>query len=321
MLLAVNYHYIRYSFETLYPAFFGITPELFKKQLEELSRHGNFVSGSEIHEAVSGLKALPERSIVITFDDGLKEQYEEALPILDDLGISAIFFVNTFNLQGKVSEVHKIHLLRSVISPKDFLRHVKDFVRQIDDYSLNLSEATLAGTTHYLYDDAETAALKYLLNFMLPQNVLTSLLDSLFVNFFDENAIAKGLYFSKKQLGNLLERDMIGSHGHEHLPLGTLTNEQKNFQVQKSQDLLSSLGGKKVNAFSYPYGSENACFEMENTLQSNGFTFSFTMKRDVNRLVLDSPFYLSRFDNNDLPGGKKSKIPSGVNIFDFLSNR
>jgi hypothetical protein len=60
---------------------------------------------------------------------------------------------------------------------------------------------------------------------------------------------------------------------------------------------------------------------MENTLQSNGFTFSFTMKRDVNRLVLDSPFYLSRFDNNDLPGGKKSKIPSGVNIFDFLSNR
>ncbi len=52
MLLAVNYHYIRESFEIPYPAFFGITHKMFKLQLEELSRHGDLVSGNEIHEAI-----------------------------------------------------------------------------------------------------------------------------------------------------------------------------------------------------------------------------------------------------------------------------
>ena len=36
---------------------------------------------------------LPKKSCLITFDDGLKESYENGLPILDDMGIPAAFFI------------------------------------------------------------------------------------------------------------------------------------------------------------------------------------------------------------------------------------
>jgi peptidoglycan/xylan/chitin deacetylase (PgdA/CDA1 family) len=320
MLLAVNYHYIREEYNTPYPAFFGTTPELFRKQLVELSKHGSFVSADDIAAAVKYEKKIPERSIVITFDDGLREQYEYALPVLNELGIPAIFFVNTINLEQKVSEVHKIHLLRSVISPADFLHQITSYLKEHQISISDFSKAGEHGKAHYLYDNEETAELKYILNFLLPQAVLSSVCNSIFNTHFYEAETANNMYFTREQLSDLLHRNFIGSHGHEHLPLGTLSEYHKNEQVSKTQHILAAISGKNIPAFSYPYGSATACADMQHTLQSNLFTFAFTMNRAVN-INLETPFYLSRFDNNDVPLGKASKIPVDMNMFDFFSSQ
>ena len=117
----------------------------------------------------------------------------------------------------------------------------------------------------------------------------------------------------------MLKRNLIGSHGHEHLPLGTLSESNKSEQVNKTQHILSAISGKTIPAFSYPYGSVAACADTQNTLQSNQFTFAFTMNRAVN-INLETPFYLSRFDNNDAPLGKATKVPVAMNMFDFFSS-
>lgn len=308
MLLAVNYHYIREEYNTPYPAFFGTTPELFRKQLVELSKHGSFVSADDIAAAVKHEKKLPERSIVITFDDGLREQYEYALPVLNELGIPAIFFVNTINLEQKVSEVHKIHLLRSVISPADFLKEVKFFLNEQNTDVINLDEAENKGKSHYIYDEPAAAGLKYILNFVLGQTLLSSLSDELFKKYFDEKEVNRNLYFSEGQIKELLSKDYLGSHAHEHLPLGKLTITEQNSQVSTSQQKLTYLsGGKTINAFSYPYGSNEACADMDKILESNHFMFSFTMQRGVNT-SLNQPYYLHRYDNNDMPLGKSNRF-------------
>ena len=92
MLAAINFHYIRDSFESKFPAIYGQTPAQFEQQLKVLASIGEFVSAEDIKDYIQKDIALPNRSIVITFDDGLKEQYDNALPILDKLGIPAIFF-------------------------------------------------------------------------------------------------------------------------------------------------------------------------------------------------------------------------------------
>src|SRR6056297_977611 len=161
MLIVSNYHYIREDFSAKYPSIFGLTPEQFRRQLEELSKHGDFISKDDL--LAYKHKAFDKNYILITFDDGLKEQYELAKSILDEMGIPALFFINTENFQEKqVSLVHKIHLLRSQLSSEEILRELK----KQEVKNLTETEKTLA-LSHYNYDDEQTAILKYLLNFKM----------------------------------------------------------------------------------------------------------------------------------------------------------
>lgn len=118
MLLAVNFHYIREHFNAPFPAIYGKTPTELRKQLEILSKLGKSISPKDIEEHIAKNDKLPENSIIITFDDGLREQFELAKPILDEMGIPAIFFINTkiFD-EPKLLNVHKAHIVMSLLSP------------------------------------------------------------------------------------------------------------------------------------------------------------------------------------------------------------
>src|SRR5689334_9462108 len=118
MLIAVNYHYVRPSFDAPHPGIHGVTPPELAAQLRLLGQFGQFIGLPELHAAVEGRHELPERALIVTFDDGLREQYQHAVPILRELGIPAIFFINTGPIaRGTVSTVHKIHLTRAYTAP------------------------------------------------------------------------------------------------------------------------------------------------------------------------------------------------------------
>lgn len=320
VLIAINHHYIRGNYNLPYPGINGISPDQFRNKLLMLSKHGTFVSGTQIAKAIDGNTDLPARSLIITFDDGLKEQYEIALPILNELNIPALFFINTINTEGIVSSVHKIHLLRSYVSPGDFSDELFSFIRTEALDGIDLDAAKAMGVSHYIYDDEVTASIKYILNFMLPVVSLDKFINNLFPKYFNEETVALELYMSPEQISHLADLGYLGSHGHEHLPLGQLPDESASFQIQRSQEIIKNVTGKDAVAFSYPYGSDEASNGLSAQLNAAGFKFAFTMKRNANEVIVD-PFYLGRFDNNDMPLGKANKFPDSVNIFDHLKQQ
>lgn len=163
MLIAINYHYVRPEFDAPYPGIHGITPNQFESQLRLLAGAGTFVSAADILAAVRGEKKLPERALAVTFDDGLREQYEHAVPVLRRLEIAAIFFINTGPIaEGTVSSVHKTHLLRANVAPREFtaMLHASAHDRRIE---LNADTHSRRAVEHYHYDDPETARLKFLI--------------------------------------------------------------------------------------------------------------------------------------------------------------
>jgi hypothetical protein len=102
-LISVNYHYIRPCYEGEHPGIQGILPDQFEDQLSLLSGIGDFVSGEDI-------------------DDGLREQYDWAWPVLRRKRVPALFFINSGPIENqKVSTVHKVHLLRSQMTTEIFL--------------------------------------------------------------------------------------------------------------------------------------------------------------------------------------------------------
>ena len=73
VLIVVNYHYVRSSYDAPHPGIHGLTPFRFEAQLLELGRVGEFVHPADVRAAARGTAALPERAILVTFDDGLRE--------------------------------------------------------------------------------------------------------------------------------------------------------------------------------------------------------------------------------------------------------
>jgi len=66
---------------------------IFEGQMELLAREFHPVSLDQVGRFVRGEKDLPERAVVVTFDDGYVDNFEMAMPILDRAGVPAAFYV------------------------------------------------------------------------------------------------------------------------------------------------------------------------------------------------------------------------------------
>lgn len=298
MLIVSNYHYIREDFTAPFPSIFGLTPRQFRRQLEELAKYGSFISGEEL----SGFrtKELNHNYFLITFDDGLKEQYELAKPILEEMGIPALFFINTSNFQEKeVSLVHKIHLLRSQISSEELLKTLQE------QFALELSQEEKAlAEFHYNYDPQKTAVLKYLLNFKMSIKQQQEVIDPLFDQFFNKKNVASELYFSDHMLKELQQQNSLGSHSHRHVPLGQLSADEVKEELESSQDFFRRNFGTISRTISYPFGSAAASMGISAAAETAGFGIGFSMERAGNQSLKDDSLLLARYDCNDLPLGK-----------------
>ena len=59
-----------------------ISPSLFEEQVEWLRTNAHVTSLAEVVSALVEGKAVPERTVVLTFDDGFRDFYSSAAPIL-----------------------------------------------------------------------------------------------------------------------------------------------------------------------------------------------------------------------------------------------
>lgn len=308
MLVVSNYHYIREDFTTKYPSIFGLTPKQFRIQLEELAKAGSFISQQELLDYKN--REFDKDYILITFDDGLREQYELAKPILDAMGIPFIFFINTSNFRDRsVSLVHKIHLVRSRLSSEDILQELQ----KIPSMDLNAKEKAMA-IAHYNYDEEQTATLKYLLNFKLSLQRQQEFIDPLFDKLFDEAKVASDLYFDEAMLQDLNRGNFLGSHSHHHLPLGKLSLEELEQELRNTQLFFREKFGHPADAISYPFGALEACTGISEVVEAHDFKLGFTMERARNLSLQKDSLLLSRFDCNDMPLGK-NELFSAENLF------
>jgi peptidoglycan/xylan/chitin deacetylase (PgdA/CDA1 family) len=296
MLSIYNYHYIRESFKQKYPSIFGVTPNEFDKQLKTLKNNGDFISPLEVENNLDQVLSSQQNHILITFDDGLKEQYNYALPILKKHNAHAIFFVNTINHTNKTtSNVHKIHLLRSIISNQEILGLLKKC------YDTPISNENIEKAKQfYIYDEPESAIIKYQLNIEMDYKSQTHFLNKVFNNYFNEKEISEELYFSRSQIVELSRHGYIGSHTHSHLPLGQLNEDAIIFELNESKTHLEAICERPINQIAYPYGNKAALNDRISSLaKSMSYKVGYTTIPEINTTNQD-PLMLNRFDCNEI---------------------
>lgn len=77
-----------------------ITPERLREHWTYLKMNGyNTVSLPDFLDIITGRKPCPEKAILITFDDGYRNNLTYAYPLLKELGWKAVFFIITRTLE------------------------------------------------------------------------------------------------------------------------------------------------------------------------------------------------------------------------------
>lgn len=299
ILLVVNHHYVAEEPALSPRAIFPITVAELTARLETLGRAFEFVSRDDVLAAVHGRRTLPERSCLVTFDDGLRSQFELALPVLVRLGVPALFLVPGRPLaEGRALYVHKVHALRERLGDAELVPLLEPRAPSV---------SAEAAAEQYAYDEPEAARVKYLLNVALPLHEREAVLADVFAGALpDEAAFCAGLYMSAAQVRELeREHGAIGAHSYAHEPLALLEGGDRRRDLERNAAELARVTGRPPKAISYPHGSREAVDEgVANAAAAAGFVAGFTMERAFNR-TLEQPLLLARVDVNDVPGGSR----------------
>ncbi len=73
----------------------SVTTEFFEQSVAFFRRHYSFVSYDQVRRAHQEGEALPDRALLISFDDGWRCNLQHAAPILEKYGAPAVLFVTT----------------------------------------------------------------------------------------------------------------------------------------------------------------------------------------------------------------------------------
>ncbi len=94
----ILYHHIRFTEK---PGRYDVTPSMFSAQMNALKDWG--YTSVTVHDLVKVLRdggSLPEKTVVITFDDGDLDVYQNAFPVMKDLGLVGTFYIVTNRLKA-----------------------------------------------------------------------------------------------------------------------------------------------------------------------------------------------------------------------------
>lgn len=94
--LSLMYHHIGVTDKKDGQFPFTIPPQQFEMQLEMLKKHGfTFIGLRELKAAAEQQKPLPQRPVLLTFDDGYADHFDALFPLLKKHGAKALIFLIT----------------------------------------------------------------------------------------------------------------------------------------------------------------------------------------------------------------------------------
>ena len=298
----VAYHYVRPLRKSRFPEIKGCDLETFAEQIESIAQSHQLISIDEVVESLDEGAVLPERAVLLTFDDGFRDHYDYVLPILHERGIRGCFYPPAAAVEDNVLlDVHKAHFL---------LASGVEVGLICDDIDSYVTERSLGDPAQFKTafrwpsprDSAEVIYVKRMLQRGLPTEHRRDLASQLFSRYVssDETAFAEELYCTPSQLSLMSSLGHhIGSHGHGHHWLSTLDDDAQRNDLSRSIEFLGRITAPGTpRTMCYPYGDhdENA----RANARILGFALALADHHGVADLGSDDRWALPRVSTSDL---------------------
>lgn len=280
-LLVVTHHRIGDpSASPYYEPVFSASPEAFREQICYLRDHFRIVTLDEVETSTS----LKEPSILIAFDDGYRDNFDTAFPLLEELGIPATFFIPTGFFESP-------HL--------PWWDHTAYVLNRTELNQVTLDWPTLM--TIPLGSSSRADAIWSVISLYLEGKVndearFRAHLEERSGVIVDDQALGQELFMTWDQVRVLAGSGMsIGSHSHTHRALAKLSEAEQREELTRSKQVLERELGRQVSAIAYPFGWQGAYNEItERQARAAGYKLAFSARKGVNRPGCWDQFALRR---------------------------
>ena len=242
-IVVLNYHRIRPAGAPIESPFddgvFGPTQPEFERQITWLKKNFDLVTESELLELVNISGARRGRYAAITFDDGYRDNYDLAWPVLCSHSVPAIFFICPGLMESRR------------LGWWDVIAYLVKRSRK--------AAITILGDTLPLGSrKRETIARLHDCVKLRPRLETHNLLDELAVACdvsFPDRAVQDAQLMTWQQVREVNERGVtIGSHTYRHPVLATLSEKEQREEMEKSKQELERRLERPVRTLAYPVG-------------------------------------------------------------------
>jgi peptidoglycan/xylan/chitin deacetylase (PgdA/CDA1 family) len=243
-----------------------VSPEYFEEQVSYIRENFQVVTMRELTARARAKESLRDY-IAITFDDGYRDNFTIAKPILEKYQVPATFYLTTRFTAEKKSfwwdELEQLILTTPSLPEKITLRIGQDNFTADLGLSHILSNTVEKQISAWHYGDPlYNARLKLFydlwaairpLSIHEQQRVVRELL-----TWADTDIYLPAL-MDEAQVQTLSRVSLfeIGAHTVNHPALGHLSPEEQRVEIQESKLVLESIIGKSITGFAYPYGNLN----------------------------------------------------------------
>lgn len=222
--------------------------EDFIKGLDLLLKYFKPADIEDINNIIINKKYISKPVLFLSFDDGLKQNYDIIIPILESKGIPATFFINSDFIDNK-SLFHRFKA--SLLIEKQLIcgSERREYIRSKHGISVSL-ESFISSITynerHFL-------------------DILAEDLEINFTDFLKEHRP----YLTKIEVSDMARRGFtIGAHSHDHPEFYAISPEQQIQQIDKSVEFVTSLVHQKIMSFSFPFTDHEVNNNVFNHLHS-----------------------------------------------------
>ncbi len=252
----------------------------FEKQMRFLSAHYRILPLERLLNEM-GDSSAKTQGVALTFDDGYRGLYNEALPILTQYKIPATVYLTAGAIESGDPAWYDKIFLTLLVYPRDFLEIQLDSPRR---FALPSKQARLAAAVEIVsklrrVSDAERRARCVEL-----ENQVALPADGLADRMLNWNQV-------REMQRNGIE---FGAHTMTHPALTRLEPQEAERELRESKQLIEERLQTPVQDFAYPFGQPWDCSpELEQVIARCGFRSAVTTSWGINRTGAN-PFGLRR---------------------------
>jgi peptidoglycan/xylan/chitin deacetylase (PgdA/CDA1 family) len=263
----------------------SLSPQAFESQMEYFCREYEILPLDDLAQYIHQGKSLPHKAVVVTLDDGYKDNYIYAYPIFKKYHIPATVFITTGHIgTGKLFWWDKVSY----------------FIQHTVIENLNLEELGRF-SLQSVHDKSRASFMITERLKKLPEKRKAFIIEKLISISGVESpsqGTGKELILSWDEVREMNNHGItFGAHTVNHPILTNIPLEQAKWEIVQSKRDIKEKLGKEVTTFSYPNGNFNP--EIAQFVKESGFTCAVSALPSKLISPNDSPYELSRIRVGD----------------------